>query len=114
MRLMTTKLPGPGPTGSESVAGGPGLARRRARARAHRLRVGRRRDWPGLFELRFTDLSLPSRRTIHGPDDVAVSQLLDSEVSLSQSDLGNSTAEYHGGLVVQRRRWTRPTSPSAG
>ena len=63
-----------------------------------------------LFELRFTNLSLSSRRTIYGPDDAASSY----SAALGAGRAVTAALEYRGGLVVRRRRWTGQTSLSAG
>ena len=78
-------------------------------------------------ELRFTSLSLPSRRTIYGPDGVASSysaalgagragpRLRRRRAAADSSrGAGPPSSEYHGGLVLRHRRWTGPASLFAG
>ena len=79
-----------------------------------------------LFDPRFTNLSLSSRRTINGPDDAASSHsaalgvgragpCLRQRRSMADSSCGTGPAslEYHGGLVLRRGRWTGPALISA-
>ena len=79
--------------------------------------------WLRLFELHFTNLSLSSRRTISGPDDVALSYsatlgssragpcLRHRRTTVDSScGAGLASSEYHGGLAPRCRRWIGPTS----